>query len=92
MRTAEASDGRALSDLTARARIRDAAVGCFAEHGFDTPFRTIAQAAGVSPGSSRTTSAPRPPCAPRATPRCCSATTGSRPPPWPTPGPPSRRG
>lgn len=50
VRTAEASDGRPLSDLTARARIRDAAVECFAEQGFDTPFRTIALRADVSPG------------------------------------------
>lgn len=38
------------SDLTARARIRDAAISCFAEEGFDASFRTIAQRAGVSPG------------------------------------------
>jgi AcrR family transcriptional regulator len=38
------------SDLTARARIRDAAIECFAEQGFDTPFRTIAARAQVSPG------------------------------------------
>jgi AcrR family transcriptional regulator len=38
------------SDLTARARIRDAAIGCFAEEGFGASFRTIAQRAGVSPG------------------------------------------
>ncbi|MGN8244470.1 TetR family transcriptional regulator [Cellulomonas soli] len=50
MRTAGAPDRRPLSDLTARARIRDAAIECFAEQGFDTPFRTIAEAAGVSPG------------------------------------------
>ncbi len=41
---------RALADLTARARIRDAAIACFAEAGFDTSFRTIAARAGVSPG------------------------------------------
>ena len=41
---------RPASDLTARARIRDAAIGCFAEQGFDASFRTIAQRAGVSPG------------------------------------------
>ena len=40
---------RAESDLTARARIRDAAIECFAEEGFDAPFRTIATRAGVSP-------------------------------------------
>lgn len=38
------------SDLTARARIRDAAIACFAEEGFGASFRTIAQRAGVSPG------------------------------------------
>jgi AcrR family transcriptional regulator len=50
VRTAATSDGRPTSDLTARARIRDAAVECFAESGFDTPFRTIAARADVSPG------------------------------------------
>lgn len=44
------SEERSLADLTARARIRDAATACFAESGFDTPFRTIAARAGVSPG------------------------------------------
>lgn len=42
--------GLSESDLTARARIREAAIACFAEEGFDAPFRTIAQRAGVSPG------------------------------------------
>jgi TetR/AcrR family transcriptional regulator, regulator of cefoperazone and chloramphenicol sensitivity len=38
-------------DLTARARIRDAAVGLFAERGVDgTTIRDIAKAADVSPG------------------------------------------
>ena len=37
-------------DLTARARIRDAAVECFGRHGFDVTVRTIAERAGVSPG------------------------------------------
>lgn len=41
---------RSEADLTARARIRDAAIACFAEAGFDTSFRTIAARAGVSPG------------------------------------------
>lgn len=50
VRTAEPSDERPSSDLTARARIRDAAVECFAEQGFRASFRTIAQRAGVSPG------------------------------------------
>ena len=39
-----------VSDLTARARIREAAIECFAEAGFDTSFRTIAARADVSPG------------------------------------------
>ena len=39
-----------MSDLTARARIRDAAIECFAVEGFGAPFRTIADRAGVSPG------------------------------------------
>ncbi|WP_309127278.1 TetR family transcriptional regulator [Microbacterium sp.] len=39
----------ASDDLTARARIRDAAIRAFAEHGFDaTSLRTIAADAGVS--------------------------------------------
>jgi AcrR family transcriptional regulator len=38
------------SDLTARARIRDAAIECFAEEGFGASFRTISARAGVSPG------------------------------------------
>ncbi|RSM59839.1 TetR/AcrR family transcriptional regulator [Actinoplanes sp. ATCC 53533] len=41
----------AFEDLTARARIRDAAIRLFAERGVDgTTVRDIAQAAGVSPG------------------------------------------
>jgi len=47
--TAERVGVRSLSDLTARARIRDAAITRFAEVGFDAPFRTIAALAGVSP-------------------------------------------
>jgi AcrR family transcriptional regulator len=50
MRLATASPVRSASDLTARARIRDAAIECFAEEGFDTGLRTIAMGAGVSPG------------------------------------------
>lgn len=50
MRIAPAPDERPAADLTARARIRDAAIACFAEQGFDASFRTIAQRAGVSPG------------------------------------------
>lgn len=38
------------SDLTARARIRDAAVECFGQRGFDVSVRVIAEHAGVSPG------------------------------------------
>lgn len=38
-------------DRTARARIRDAAIACFAEHGVaGTTARKVAAAAGVSPG------------------------------------------
>lgn len=37
-------------DLTARARIRDAAVSRFAREGFGVPLRVIAADAGVSPG------------------------------------------
>ena len=36
------------ADLTAAARIRDAAIEQFGEHGFDVGLRTIAEAAGVS--------------------------------------------
>lgn len=42
--------GRPASDLTAQARIRDAAIACFVEQGFGASFRTIAKRAGVSPG------------------------------------------
>jgi len=43
--------GPAFEDLTARARIRDAAIRIFAERGTDgTTIRDITQAAGVSPG------------------------------------------
>jgi len=38
------------SDLTARARIREAAISCFAAEGFGASFATIARSAGVSPG------------------------------------------
>lgn len=38
------------SDLTARARIRDAAIACFGRHGFDVTVRAIADQAEVSPG------------------------------------------
>src|SRR5262249_4006130 len=41
----------AFEDLTAGARIREAALAQFAEHGFErTTIRGIARAAGVSPG------------------------------------------
>ncbi|WP_028648403.1 TetR family transcriptional regulator [Nocardiopsis sp. CNT312] len=36
-------------DLTARARIRGAAIACFGQKGFGVPVRTIAERAGVSP-------------------------------------------
>ncbi|MFI6574336.1 TetR family transcriptional regulator [Nocardiopsis sp. NPDC050513] len=36
-------------DLTARARIRDAAIDCFGQRGFNVPVREIAERAGVSP-------------------------------------------
>lgn len=42
--------GRPASDLTARARIRDAAIECFADDGFGASFRAIAARANVSPG------------------------------------------
>lgn len=50
VRIAGESEERRSSDLTARARIRDAAIACFAEQGFDASFRTIAARAEVSPG------------------------------------------
>jgi TetR/AcrR family transcriptional regulator, regulator of cefoperazone and chloramphenicol sensitivity len=44
-------NGRPYEDLTARARIRDAAIEQIAERGFDrATIRDIARAAGVSPG------------------------------------------
>ena len=39
---------RSVDDLTATARIRDAAIEQFGEHGFDVGLRIIAKAAGVS--------------------------------------------
>ncbi|MGV1008381.1 MAG: TetR family transcriptional regulator [Dermatophilaceae bacterium] len=50
MRIAGDSAQRLDSDLTARARIRDAAIECFVAEGFDASFRTIAARADVSPG------------------------------------------
>jgi AcrR family transcriptional regulator len=41
---------RSADDLTTTARIRDAAIGQFGEHGFAVGVRAIAKAAGVSPG------------------------------------------
>ena len=41
---------RSVDDLTATARIRDAAIEQFGQHGFGVGVRTIATAAGVSPG------------------------------------------
>ena len=38
------------SDLSARAKIREAALGLFGSSGFGVSLRTVAQAAGVSPG------------------------------------------
>src|SRR5690606_32104475 len=38
------------ADLTTAARIRDAAIELFGSRGFDVGGRTIAEAAGVSPG------------------------------------------
>ncbi len=40
---------RSVDDLTATARIRDAAIEQFGRHGFDAGVRAIAKAAGVSP-------------------------------------------
>ena len=51
MRSVYGTDERPRADLTARARIRDAALERFAEDGFDgATIRGIAAAAGVSPG------------------------------------------
>jgi len=41
---------RSVDDLTAAARIRDAAIEQFGQHGFRVGVRAIASAAGVSPG------------------------------------------
>jgi AcrR family transcriptional regulator len=49
MRTASETTEGATADLTARARIRDAAIACFAGEGFGASFRTIAARADVSP-------------------------------------------
>lgn len=50
MRSADVARGDADGDLTARARIRDAAITRFALSGFAAPVRAIAADAGVSPG------------------------------------------
>jgi AcrR family transcriptional regulator len=51
VRTAPRGSGSsAFDDLTARARIRDAAIDAFAATGFDATVREIAARAGVSPG------------------------------------------
>jgi AcrR family transcriptional regulator len=51
MRSIYNTDDRPREDLTARARIRDAALEQFAEHGFEgATIRGIAKAAGVSTG------------------------------------------
>lgn len=49
MHTGEGVEGPRGADLTARAQIRDAAIECFALHGFRASFRDIASRAGVSP-------------------------------------------
>jgi len=47
-----ADDNPIADDRTTRARIRDAAINCFAEKGIaDTTVRKVAESAGVSPGS-----------------------------------------
>ncbi|WP_232847840.1 TetR/AcrR family transcriptional regulator [Occultella kanbiaonis] len=50
MRSTTTGSDRSVDDLTARARIRDAAVRRFATDGLTAPLRTIAADAGVSPG------------------------------------------
>lgn len=49
-RAGEAGSGESTSDLTARARIRDAAINRFAVEGFGASVRAIASDAGVSAG------------------------------------------
>ncbi len=56
------------ADLTARARIREAALRHFAEEGYErATIRAIAATAGVSPGLVRHHFVRRRPCAGRAT-------------------------
>jgi AcrR family transcriptional regulator len=50
MRIAADAERLSPSDFTARARIRDVAIECFAEEGFGASMRTIAARAGVSLG------------------------------------------
>ncbi|OIQ86610.1 bacterial regulatory protein, tetR family [mine drainage metagenome] len=50
MRTAAVPEGPSSSDLTARARIREVAIECFAEEGFGVSMRTLAARADVSLG------------------------------------------
>lgn len=50
VRIVPGSPDRPAADLTARAKVRDAAIAAFAEQGFDASFRVIAARAGVSPG------------------------------------------
>ena len=50
MRSANAASGVPHPDMTTRARVRDAAITVFGNHGFGTGVRAIATAAGVSPG------------------------------------------
>lgn len=50
--SARSDTGPAIDDRTTKARIRDAAIVCFAEHGVSgTTARKVAGGAGVSPGS-----------------------------------------
>ncbi|MGW4337139.1 TetR family transcriptional regulator [Rhodococcus koreensis] len=50
MRSTNAASGVPQPDMTTRARVRDAAITVFGNHGFGTGVRAIATAAGVSPG------------------------------------------
>ncbi|MDT2005459.1 TetR/AcrR family transcriptional regulator [Rhodococcus opacus] len=50
MRSTNAGSEVPQPDLTTRARVRDAAITVFGNHGFATGVRAIATAAGVSPG------------------------------------------
>ncbi|MBC2640474.1 MULTISPECIES: TetR/AcrR family transcriptional regulator [unclassified Rhodococcus (in: high G+C Gram-positive bacteria)] len=50
MRSTRAGSETPQPDLTTRARVRDAAITVFGDHGFSTGVRAIATAAGVSPG------------------------------------------